>query len=112
MIFVNIGRFAKETASLAHGGSILASDFLPPGVSGPFGSAWGYLEAGKGMNLDSHPTYEIYVIFKGTATMVVGDDTAQVGPGDIIDIPPNAGHKLICDDEEPLLWAALWWTVA
>jgi len=106
---MNISRFDKNTAEGAHNNTILAGDVLPKGLKAPFDHSWGYLENGAEMEGHTHPTYEIYLVFSGTGTVLVGDERAKVSCGDIIDIPPNAYHTMICDENTTLLWAALWW---
>lgn len=39
-------------------------------------------------------TEEIYFIVEGRGTMCVGQETAEVGPGDAIAIPPGASHRI------------------
>ncbi len=39
-------------------------------------------------------TEEIYYILAGQALMRVGQETATVGPGDAIAIPPGASHQI------------------
>lgn len=39
-------------------------------------------------------TEEIYYILEGSGTMRVGRETAAVGPGDAIAIPPGAPHQI------------------
>ncbi len=42
-----------------------------------------------------HPkTEEIYYILQGTARMRIGAETARVGPGDAIAIPPGETHQI------------------
>ena len=106
---MNIQRFEADKASKAHNDTILASAFVPAGVRAPFQSAWGYLENGSAMEAHAHPVHEIYVVIRGTGTVHVGDEQAPVGPGDVIEIPPDASHTMSCQDGGPLLWAALWW---
>jgi len=106
---INKSRFDKNTASGGHNNTILSSAVLPKGMSAPFAHAWGYLENGKEMEGHSHPSDEIYLVFAGKGTVVVGDEKAEVSCGDIIEIPPNAYHTMICGENTTLLWAALWW---
>jgi mannose-6-phosphate isomerase-like protein (cupin superfamily) len=106
---MKISRFDKATASGGHNDTILASEVLPKGMSAPFGHAWGYLENGGEMEGHTHPTTEIYLVFSGTGTVVVGDERAKVSCGDVIEIPPDIYHTMICDENAALLWAALWW---
>jgi len=106
---MNISRFDKNTAVGSHNNTILASEVLPSGMSSPFDHAWGYLENGNAMEGHAHPTNEVYFVFAGTGTVVVGDERAKVSCGDVIEIPPNIYHTMICDENAILLWAALWW---
>jgi mannose-6-phosphate isomerase-like protein (cupin superfamily) len=106
---MNIQRFIKEKASLGHSGTILASAFLPEGIKAPFEGAWGYLENRAAMEAHAHGTHEIYVVICGQGIMQIGQEERPVGPGDVIDIPPNAMHTIYTEDGGPLLWAALWW---
>jgi mannose-6-phosphate isomerase-like protein (cupin superfamily) len=106
---MNIQRFVKDKAFKAHKGTILASDFLPAGLAAPFKSAYGYLENHASMEGHAHPAVEIYVVMKGRGRMTVGDESADVEPGDVVEIPSNVYHTLTCSDGGPLLWAALWW---
>ena len=64
------------------------------------------------MELDQHPTKEVYVIIEGTGTMIIDEESEVVGVGDVIAIPPNAKHKLITGEESSILFAALWWKQA
>ena len=106
---MNISRFDKNTAVGGHNDTILASDVLPEGMTAPFGHAWGYLENGGAMEGHSHPTTEVYFVFAGSGTVAVGDEKAKVSCGDVIEIPPDAYHTMICDENATLLWCALWW---
>jgi len=106
---MKISRFDKNTAGGGHNDTILSSEVLPAGMTAPFGHAWGYLENGGEMEGHTHPTNEIYLVFSGTGTVVVGDERAKVSCGDVIEIPPDAYHTMICDENTALLWAAFWW---
>jgi len=106
---MNITRFDKNTAVGGHNNTILASGVLPQGMTGPFGHAWGYLENGGEMEGHTHPTNEIYLVFAGSGTVVVGDEKAKVSCGDVIEVPADVYHTMICDENTHFLWNALWW---
>lgn len=108
---MRIQSFEKDKAQPSHGGTILAAPVLPPGLAAPFGHAWGYLENHAAMESHSHPTEEIYLVVRGRGVVEVDGERREVGPGDVIEIPPNAPHTMICENSGPLLWAALWWNV-
>lgn len=49
-------------------------------------------------------TEEIYYILRGTARMQIGAETAEVGPGDAIAIPPGATHQIVNTGDETLVF--------
>jgi mannose-6-phosphate isomerase-like protein (cupin superfamily) len=53
---------------------------------------------------------EIYVILSGRATLRIGEETCEVGPGDVAYVPRNHVHQLTCLSTEPLeyLYFANW----
>ena len=106
---MNISRFDKRLAKLAHDGTILAMPVLPEGVKAPFRHAWGHLMPQKAMEGHAHSTEEIYFFHSGTGTVVVGDEERPVGPGDVVEIPPDAYHTVRNTSDGELLWFALWW---
>ncbi|MFW6308934.1 MAG: cupin domain-containing protein [bacterium] len=106
---MDIKRFVKEKAQEAHEGTILADDVVPEGLNPPFGHAWGYLENNSEMESHSHPTEEIYIVVQGQGFVQVGEEKSKVVPGDVVEIPPGKEHTMVCKEEGPLLWAALWW---
>jgi len=106
---IRIVRFDPATAHAAHEGTILASPVIPEETKAPFGHAYGYLENGGEMELHKHPALEIYIVYEGTGTVVIDGEEAEVGPGDVIDIPPNKLHTMRGKPGVPFLWAAFWW---
>jgi len=106
---IKITRFTEETASPSHEGTILASPVFSDGFTPPFGHAYGYLANGGEMDAHAHPTEEVYIILSGTGTITVGHEEAAVGPGDVIEIPPDQRHTIKSQPGCPLLWAAFWW---
>lgn len=70
---------------LAHRNSCIAKQSL----------AEARVPAGHSTTPHYHPlTEEIYYILSGEGTMRIGAETAQVGPGDAIAIPPGAEHQI------------------
>ncbi len=49
-------------------------------------------------------TEEIYYILSGTGRMRIGDETADVGPGDAIAIPPGAEHEITNTGDQTLVF--------
>jgi mannose-6-phosphate isomerase-like protein (cupin superfamily) len=104
-----VQRFEKDKAYKSHQETILADKVVPATLKTPFEHAFGYLENGNTMELHAHPTNEFYIVFSGKGFAVVGDESAEIGPRDVIAIPPNKMHTMTAQEKGSLLWAALWW---
>jgi quercetin dioxygenase-like cupin family protein len=51
--------------------------------------------AGGGMvHPHAHPTYEFYYVTSGRGLMTIEGETREVGPGDLVLIPPDAVHSI------------------
>ncbi|NSW89215.1 MAG: cupin domain-containing protein [Firmicutes bacterium] len=75
--------------------------------------ALGYVqvESGNSTKIDIHDDEEeIYVILKGRAILMVGDEKQEVGPGMVAYVPRNKRHNMTCISEENLeyLYFANW----
>lgn len=106
---IDVKAFRKETAYRDHQDTILADKVVPLSLPTPFAHQYGYLDDGGTMELHKHAASEVYIVYSGTGTVVVEDERAAIGPGDVIEIPPDKLHTIIGKPGEPLLWAALWW---
>jgi len=106
---IHVKSFDRHTAKAAHEGTILADEVVPASMKAPFWHAYGYLHDGGEMELHNHPKQEVYIVFDGTGYVTVGNEKAEVRPGDVIHIPPNELHTMTGKKGEPFLWAALWW---
>lgn len=106
-----IRRYNDLNASPAHSGTIRAHEVLPHDgeFTVPFQSAWGYLASAGALEVHSHRTDEIYIIFKGKGRVRVGDETAEVSCGDIVEIPSDMPHNIENLTDSELLWLAFWW---
>jgi mannose-6-phosphate isomerase-like protein (cupin superfamily) len=63
------------------------------------------LPAGASTTLHYHPrTEEIYYIVSGRGQMRIGAETAEVGPGDAVAIPPGLTHQITNTAQEPLVF--------
>jgi mannose-6-phosphate isomerase-like protein (cupin superfamily) len=68
----------------------LAEARLPPGAS---------------TTLHYHPrAEEIYYILAGRGRMLLGEEMADVGPGDAMAIPPGIPHQITNTAQEPLVF--------
>lgn len=52
------------------------------------------VRAGGEVHPHSHPTFEYYYMLSGRALMTIEDETVEIGPGDLVKIPPNALHSI------------------
>ncbi len=102
-------RFDLRQAKPAHDGTILSMPVLPDGVRAPFAHAWGYLQAGGAMEAHSHRAHEIYFFHKGDGIVEIGDEQRYIGPGDVVEIPPDVTHAVRNRSDGELLWLAFWW---
>jgi len=50
----------------------------------------------------THPTHEVYFVMRGNGTMVVADERRDIGPGDLVYIPPDAVHSLETIGDAPI----------
>jgi mannose-6-phosphate isomerase-like protein (cupin superfamily) len=57
---------------------------------------------GGGAVLHTHPYEEVFVTLEGNATFTVGDDTIEVGAGQIVVAPAGVPHKFVNTGTGPL----------
>ena len=63
------------------------------------------LPIGASTTLHYHPqSEEIYYILTGKGRMLLGDETAVVGPGDAVAIPSGLVHQIVNVGREPLVF--------
>jgi quercetin dioxygenase-like cupin family protein len=55
----------------------------------------GTFDAGTGPGLHTHPYDETFIVEAGSATFTVGDETFELGPGQIAVVPANTSHKFV-----------------
>ena len=60
------------------------------------------VEPGGWTALESHPHDHGILILHGRAKVLLGNETMEVGPRDIVFIPPDEIHQLVPVSEEPL----------
>lgn len=60
------------------------------------------VETGGWTALESHPHDHGIFILHGKARVLLGEETIEVGPHDVIFIPPDEVHQLIPIGDEPL----------
>lgn len=58
-------------------------------------------KAGQGAKMHAHPQEQIMLVMKGRMRMRLGDEVAELGPGDVAHMPPNVPHNVeILEDSE------------
>jgi quercetin dioxygenase-like cupin family protein len=50
---------------------------------------------GKGPPLHTHPYVETIFMIQGRATLTIGNETREVGPGGIAVVPANTPHRFV-----------------
>ncbi len=76
----------------------------------PFGSAWAVVPPLGSTKHHTHQEGETFFVARGRGTMRVGDDTSEIGSGDVIFLPPFDQHTLTNTSEtEDLLFLTCWW---
>lgn len=75
--------------------------------------ALGYvaLDDGKSTQVGFHEDEEeVYVVLKGKARLMIGDEQTVVAAGDVVYVPRNTAHQMTCISEEKLeyLYFANW----
>ncbi len=60
------------------------------------------LDPGRGPRLHRHEYPEVFVIQEGRARYTAGDQTREVGPGEVVVVPAGVAHKFESTGEVPL----------
>ncbi len=59
------------------------------------------LAPGDGPPLHSHPWVTWEIVVEGRIRVMVGDETNEIGPGDLLFTPPNVPHTFMAIGDEP-----------
>ena len=51
-----------------------------------------WLDPGMEVNPHSHPFEQVLMILKGRMRLTIGDDVREIGPGEVVRIPPDVVH--------------------
>ena len=57
---------------------------------------------GRGPSLHRHPYVEILITQEGHATLLLGDEQREVGPGEIVVVPAGQWHGFVNSGDGPL----------
>ncbi len=76
----------------------------------PFGASLAVIEPGGQTMIHSHDPDETFIIFQGSGTMFVDEESTSVSQGDVIVMPSGSRHTLRNDSEsETLMFLSLFW---
>jgi quercetin dioxygenase-like cupin family protein len=98
---MDVRRADQAEATIEHEGTCLTYFFYEKGsligeTSGTFLEFVAEFELAPGRSLDPHRhnSHEYYYVLRGQARMTIERESRDVGPGDLIHIPPNAEHSI------------------
>jgi mannose-6-phosphate isomerase-like protein (cupin superfamily) len=81
--------FAHELVGADHGGIGICVIFVDA-------------RPGEGPSLHRHPYEEIFITLEGEATVTSNEQEFQIGPGDIVIVPPHTPHAFTNSGSVPL----------
>jgi mannose-6-phosphate isomerase-like protein (cupin superfamily) len=85
------------------GANILYQFVVKPGSMGLMSSGRVRAKGPTKKAMDTHPGWDqIYIILRGSGTVVVGEAEFKVGPGHIVRIPVHTPHGVILQEGEEL----------
>jgi mannose-6-phosphate isomerase-like protein (cupin superfamily) len=85
-----LSNIAREFVGEDHGGAGICAILVdaPPG---------------RGPSLHRHPYEEVFITLEGQATFFLGrDEQREVGPGEIVVVPPGQWHGFVNSGDGPL----------
>ncbi|WP_213414273.1 cupin domain-containing protein [Xylanibacillus composti] len=78
-------------------------------IHSPFGSAWGFIEAGGASTPHTHTEEETFYIVEGQGLMIIESEEREVQKGDVIYIPADHNHVLRNIGNDTLTFITVWW---
>jgi mannose-6-phosphate isomerase-like protein (cupin superfamily) len=82
----------------------------PEVAATPFGTGWLVVEPGRRTKPHNHHEHETFFILRGRGRMTAGGDSRDVGPGDVIYLPPFGEHILEnVSPSDDLHFLSIWW---
>jgi quercetin dioxygenase-like cupin family protein len=107
---MDVRNIATVPPTVEHNGTTPVWYLMPPGTMRA-ATGGGSLElvnefeitGGGAVDPHTHPTHEFYYVLYGRGTMVIGQESQEIGQGDLVYIPPNAVHSLVAaSDHAPI----------
>jgi mannose-6-phosphate isomerase-like protein (cupin superfamily) len=82
----------------------------PEVAATPFGTGWLVVEPGRRTKPHNHHEHETFFILRGRGKMTAAGDSREVGPGDVIYLPPFGDHILEnLSPSDDLHFLSIWW---
>ncbi len=82
----------------------------PEVAATPFGTGWLVVEPGRRTKPHNHHEHETFFILRGRGKMTAGGDSREVGPGDVVYLPPFGDHILEnVSPSDDLHFLSIWW---
>jgi methionyl-tRNA synthetase len=82
----------------------------PEVAATPFGSGWLVVEPGRRTKPHNHHEHETFFILRGQGMMTAGGESREVGPGDVVYLPPFGDHILEnTSPRDDLHFLSIWW---
>ncbi|MBO4207668.1 class I tRNA ligase family protein [Micromonospora echinofusca] len=75
----------------------------------PFGSVFGSVPAHTVSKRHAHQDGEMFIVLAGTATVVLGDEERQLGPGGVVYLSPFGYHEIRNDSDEAFDIVSIFW---
>lgn len=103
-------KFSEELLEPAYGIKC-ARVFTRDGFQTPFGAHTCKVEPGGSSAPHTHLEGETFFMARGRGRITIGaEPETEVGPGDVVFIPPHTPHVLVnASDSEPLWFTSVWW---
>src|SRR5438067_13624465 len=91
--------------------SVLYKDVYPWDAidTTPFGASVAVIEPKGRTMLHGHQPAETFFSCRGRGTMQIDGRTTEVGPGDVVYLPPRCVHDLRNDAAEDLVFVSVFW---
>jgi methionyl-tRNA synthetase len=103
-------RLALGDAAFERAFGVAVSAIRPREGAAPFEAAWAIVGPGETSRRHAHHEAERWLIVEGRGTLSSRGRESEVGPGDVVELPPFVDHSLHNPSAEGrLVFVSLWW---
>ncbi|ACU38063.1 class I tRNA ligase family protein [Actinosynnema mirum] len=75
----------------------------------PFGSVFGSVPPRSVSKRHAHQDGEMFIVLAGRATVVLGDEERELGPGGVVHLSPFGYHEIRNEHDEPFDLVSIYW---